>query len=211
MLNYTIPFCSFSGICLISPFRCSEKHVRSVVNLSPFNSCPTALSGAASAAPSISWKIWRPKPIDRETPMRNDPTQTKARASLIIALVTVLAVASCGPKAPVYTDANPQKLERACQAVDEATGFKMTETDRAWCTGLSQLREGPMGGHHAVPCHRARAITPSPWHEDHGVIGQQGSPRVEEDQAGLAEVELHDGPRGLDPVSLDTCDPAFGS
>ena len=70
--------------------------------------------------------------------MRNDPTQTKARASLVIALVTVLAVASCGPKAPVYTDASPQKLERACQAVDEATGLKMTETDRAWCTGLMQ-------------------------------------------------------------------------
>ena len=31
----------------------------------------------------------------------------------------------------------------------------------------------------------------------------QGSPRVEEDQAGLAGVELHDGQRGLDPLALD--------
>ena len=51
--------------------------------------------------------------------MRNGPTQTKACASLIIAIATMLAAASCGPKAPVYTDASPQKLERACQAVDE--------------------------------------------------------------------------------------------
>ena len=70
--------------------------------------------------------------------MRNDPTQTKACASLIIAIATMLAAASCGPKEPVYTDASPQKLERACQAVDEATGLKMTETDRAWCKGLMQ-------------------------------------------------------------------------
>ena len=70
--------------------------------------------------------------------MRNDPTQTKACANLIIAIATILAAASCGPKAPVYTDASPQKLERACQAVDEATGLKMTETDRAWCKGLMQ-------------------------------------------------------------------------
>ena len=32
----------------------------------------------------------------------------------------------------------------------------------------------------------------------------QGSPRVEEDQAGLAGVELHDGQRGLDPLAFDT-------
>ena len=70
--------------------------------------------------------------------MRNDPTQTKACASLIIAIATMLASASCSPKAPVYTDASPQKLERVCQAVDEATGLKMTETDRAWCKGLMQ-------------------------------------------------------------------------
>ena len=70
--------------------------------------------------------------------MRNDPTQTKACANLIIAIATMLAAASCGPKAVVYTDASPQKLERACQAVDEATGLKMTETDRAWCKGLMQ-------------------------------------------------------------------------
>ena len=70
--------------------------------------------------------------------MRNDPTQTKACASLIIAIATMLAAASCGPKAPVYTDASPQKLETACQAVDEATGLKMTGTDRAWCMGLMQ-------------------------------------------------------------------------
>ena len=37
--------------------------------------------------------------------MRNDPTQTKACASLIIAIATMLASASCSPKAPVYTDA----------------------------------------------------------------------------------------------------------
>ena len=34
--------------------------------------------------------------------MRNDPTQTKACASLIIAIATMLAAAACGPKAP-YT------------------------------------------------------------------------------------------------------------
>ena len=70
--------------------------------------------------------------------MRNDPNRTKACASLIIAFATVLAVASCGPKAPIYTDVSPQKLGRACQAVDEATGLEMTETDRAWCTGMMQ-------------------------------------------------------------------------
>ena len=36
----------------------------------------------------------------------------------------------------------------------------------------------------------------------------QGSPRVEEDQAGLAGVELHDGQRGLDPLALDALDPS---
>ena len=70
--------------------------------------------------------------------MRNEPAQTKACASLIIGIATMLAAASCGPKAAVYTDASPQKLERACQAVDEATGLKMTGTDRAWCKGLMQ-------------------------------------------------------------------------
>ena len=73
--------------------------------------------------------------------MRNDPTQTKACASLIIAIATMLTAASCGPKATVYTDASPQKLERACQAVDEETGLKMTETDRAWCMGMMQGHE----------------------------------------------------------------------
>ena len=70
------------------------------------------------------------------------PLNTKKRAlprSTIIALVTVLAVASCTrQRASVHTDASPSKLERACQAVDEATGLEMTETDRAWCTGMMQ-------------------------------------------------------------------------
>ena len=70
--------------------------------------------------------------------MRNDPTQTKTCASLVIAIVTMLAAASCSPRAPLYTDASPQKLERACQAVGEATGLKMTGTDRAWSQALMQ-------------------------------------------------------------------------
>ena len=136
--------------------------------------------------------------------MRDAPTRTKACVIPITALATVFAVASCTlHRAPVYTDdASPSKLERACQAVDEATGVEMTRTDRAWCrdmmqawysetwytrpdpadqfTGVNQLRYlqakadglskarrylrtdrgGPMGGRHAVPCHRADVIMP---------------------------------------------------
>ena len=65
------------------------------------------------------------------------PTR-KACACAVAALTTVLVVTSCGSKQPVYTDASLQKLQRACQAVDEATGLEMTETDRTWCRGMMQ-------------------------------------------------------------------------
>ena len=69
--------------------------------------------------------------------MRKNPTR-EACASAIVALATVLVITSCGRRQPIYTDASPPKLQRACQAVDEATGLEMTETDRAWCRGMMQ-------------------------------------------------------------------------
>ena len=69
--------------------------------------------------------------------MGNTPTR-KAYASAIVALTTVLVGTSCGRRQPVYTDASPPKLQRACQAVDEATGLEMTEPNRAWCRGMMQ-------------------------------------------------------------------------
>ena len=62
----------------------------------------------------------------------------KACASVIVALATVIVVTSCGRRQPAYTDASPPKLQRACQAVDEATGLEMTEADRAWCRSMMQ-------------------------------------------------------------------------
>ncbi len=71
--------------------------------------------------------------------MRNAPTRTKACVIPITTLATVFAVASCTlQRASVYTDASPSKLERACQAVDEATGLEMSGTDRAWCMDMMQ-------------------------------------------------------------------------
>ena len=69
--------------------------------------------------------------------MRKNPTR-EACASAIVALATVLVITSCGRRQPIYTDASPPKLQRACQAVDEATGLEMTEIDRAWCQGMMQ-------------------------------------------------------------------------
>ena len=71
--------------------------------------------------------------------MRDAPTRTRACVIPITTLATVFAVASCTlHRAPVYTDASPSKLERACQAVDEATGLEMTRTDRTWCMDMMQ-------------------------------------------------------------------------
>ena len=71
--------------------------------------------------------------------MRTAPARTKVCVIPIVTLATVLAVASCTlQRASVHTDASPSKLERACQAVDEATGLEMAGTDRAWCMDMLQ-------------------------------------------------------------------------
>ena len=83
--------------------------------------------------------------------MREDPTRrqrTCATGSATLAMV--LMVTACGTKPPVYTDASPPKLQRACQAVDEATGLQMTEIDRAWCRGMMQA------WYSETPVHAAR-------------------------------------------------------
>ena len=64
--------------------------------------------------------------------MRENPTRRwRACATGSATLAMVLMVTACGTTPPVYTDASPPKLQRACQAVDEATGLQMTEIDRA--------------------------------------------------------------------------------
>ena len=73
-----------------------------------------------------------------ETTMRKNLAR-KTYASAIVALATVLVFTSCGRRQSVYTDVSPPKLQRACQAVDEATGLEMTETDRAWCRSMMQV------------------------------------------------------------------------
>ena len=71
--------------------------------------------------------------------MRENPTRRwRACATGSATLAMVLMVTACGTTPPVYTDASPPKLQRACQAVDEATGLQMTEIDRAWCRGMMQ-------------------------------------------------------------------------
>ena len=72
-----------------------------------------------------------------ETTMRRNLAR-KTYASAIVAIATVLMFTTCGRRQPVYTDVSPPKLQRACQAVDEATGLEMTETDRAWCRSMMQ-------------------------------------------------------------------------
>ena len=71
--------------------------------------------------------------------MRATPTRRRrAGATGSATLAMVLMVTACGTTPRVYTDASPPTLQRACQAVDEATGLHMTEIDRAWCRGMMQ-------------------------------------------------------------------------
>ena len=63
-------------------------------------------------------------------------------------------------------------------------------------SGVPPVWSGP--GPRKGPSHRSK-------------VSDQGSTGVEEDQAGLAEVELHDGPRGLDPLALNPRHRTLGS
>ena len=71
------------------------------------------------------------KPHERNLKRLRNPTAS-------VTLLTVLLVTACETRPPVYTDASPPKLQRACQAVDEATGVQMTEMDRIWCQRTMQ-------------------------------------------------------------------------
>ena len=72
---------------------------------------------------------------------RSYPVELKAKVALE-ALREEATMAELAARYDVHpnlmTNCSPPKLQRACQAVDEATGLEMTETDRAWCRGMMQ-------------------------------------------------------------------------